>query len=56
MCYMENEERRRRYKILRDLGVSRSWSQRVRDFTEPKFNLYLRFGYNHRDGKPISEG
>lgn len=55
MCYIDKEVRAKRYNHLRNLGVSRSWAQRVRDFSEPHFKLYLQNGYSHEHNKPLSE-
>lgn len=55
MCYIDKDTRAERYNYLRSRGVSRSWAQRVRDFTQPHFELYLKTGYSHEHNKPLSE-
>lgn len=37
MCDIDAETRRERYKILRQLGYTRGWAQRARDFTDIRF-------------------
>jgi len=37
MCDIIAEVRRKRYKILRELGYARGWAQRARDFTNIRY-------------------
>ena len=45
MCDIIAEERRKRYKILRNLGYTRGWAQRARDFNPTRFIQACNGGY-----------
>jgi len=44
MCYLPNKIRRKKYRMMREVGATPGWAARVRDFTQPKFELALNNG------------
>lgn len=44
MCDLQANERRERYKALREAGHTPAWSRRARDFSNPHFEFHK----NHR--------
>ena len=44
MCNLPNKIRRKKYRMMREVGATPGWAARVRDFTQPKFELALNNG------------